>query len=226
VQGITHVPAGFGCNGDYMDASVKVLSDPVNKLDDSNTNLTNAMLGSPPDRAELIQWARGVDVDDEDADGGVGVELTSGRVTQLACRTALFRLAAVRNVLCRIRPDTRAGIREEACIGIDCGVVILVQDRELAVVETYLVALEIARPTNVRIRTKTAKYSSSRWKSLLKAFTDTAGAVKVSLIERISVTIWVKALDNSWAVLAVKYRPPPLVAAALSNGKLTVKPMV
>ena len=55
--------------GNYTDASVKVLSDPVNKLEDSNTNLTNAMLGSPPDRAKLIQWARGMDVHDEDADG-------------------------------------------------------------------------------------------------------------------------------------------------------------
>ncbi|MGH8562941.1 MAG: pilus assembly protein [Gammaproteobacteria bacterium] len=55
--------------GDYTTASVKDLSDPVNKLDDSNTNLTNAMLGSPPDRTKLIQWGRGMDVDDEDADG-------------------------------------------------------------------------------------------------------------------------------------------------------------
>ncbi|MGQ0591126.1 MAG: pilus assembly protein [Gammaproteobacteria bacterium] len=55
--------------GDYTDSSVKVLSDAVNHLNDSNTNLTSAMLGSPANRTELIQWARGVDVDDEDADG-------------------------------------------------------------------------------------------------------------------------------------------------------------
>ncbi len=55
--------------GDYTPASVKVLSDPANRLDDSNANLTNAMLGISTDRTNLIQWARGMDVDDEDADG-------------------------------------------------------------------------------------------------------------------------------------------------------------
>ena len=56
--------------GDYTHTSVKDLSDPMNSLTEGNTNLTDAMLGiSAADRAELIRWARGEDVDDEDVDG-------------------------------------------------------------------------------------------------------------------------------------------------------------
>jgi len=57
----------FGPSG--VPSGVSNLSDARNKLDDSNTNLTNAMLGISTDRTNLIQWARGMDVDDEDADG-------------------------------------------------------------------------------------------------------------------------------------------------------------
>ena len=56
--------------GNYATTGTTNLSDVANALADSNTNLTNAMLGIPAtDRTNLIQWARGVDVDDEDADG-------------------------------------------------------------------------------------------------------------------------------------------------------------
>jgi type IV pilus assembly protein PilY1 len=56
--------------GDYATTGTNDLSDAANLLADSNTNLTNAILGiAATDRTELIQWARGVDVDDEDGDG-------------------------------------------------------------------------------------------------------------------------------------------------------------
>ncbi|MGH8478121.1 MAG: pilus assembly protein [Gammaproteobacteria bacterium] len=55
--------------GDYATTGVNDLSAAANLFADSNTNLTDAMLGiAATDRTDLIQWARGVDVDDEDAD--------------------------------------------------------------------------------------------------------------------------------------------------------------
>jgi type IV pilus assembly protein PilY1 len=48
-----------------------VLSDPVNLLADSNTSLTDAMLGITSGRTDLINWARGMDVDDEDGNTNI-----------------------------------------------------------------------------------------------------------------------------------------------------------
>ncbi|MGH8534317.1 MAG: pilus assembly protein, partial [Gammaproteobacteria bacterium] len=61
----------FTYTGDYSASAVKDLSQPVNQLHESNLSITEAMLGllaPDPQKTDLLKWARGVDVDDEDAD--------------------------------------------------------------------------------------------------------------------------------------------------------------
>ncbi|MGH8604168.1 MAG: hypothetical protein ACREXR_15760, partial [Gammaproteobacteria bacterium] len=66
----------FTYTGDYSASAVKDLSHPENRLHESNSSITEAMLGLPapdplatvPEKTLLLQWARGMDVDDEDED--------------------------------------------------------------------------------------------------------------------------------------------------------------
>ncbi|MGH8525283.1 MAG: pilus assembly protein, partial [Gammaproteobacteria bacterium] len=66
----------FTYTGDYSPDAVKDLSHPENRLHESNSSITEAMLGLPapdplatvPEKTLLLQWARGMDVDDEDED--------------------------------------------------------------------------------------------------------------------------------------------------------------
>ena len=55
----------------YTGTSTKDLSLAVNQVTDSNTNLTQAMLGasSSSERTDIINWMRGQDLDDEDSNG-------------------------------------------------------------------------------------------------------------------------------------------------------------
>jgi type IV pilus assembly protein PilY1 len=55
----------------YTGTATKDLSLAVNQVTDSNTNLTQAMLGasSSSERTEIINWMRGQDLDDENSNG-------------------------------------------------------------------------------------------------------------------------------------------------------------
>jgi type IV pilus assembly protein PilY1 len=55
----------------YTGTTTKDLSLAVNQVTDSNTNLTQAMLGasSSSERTEIINWMRGQDLDDENSNG-------------------------------------------------------------------------------------------------------------------------------------------------------------
>ncbi len=54
------------------------LSSSGNRLHESNTNITSAMLGTvdDADTRSVLQWARGVDIDDQDSDGGTNDDRT------------------------------------------------------------------------------------------------------------------------------------------------------
>ena len=62
------------------------------------------------------------------------------------------------------------------------------------------------------------KYSSLRCSVWLKAFTDTAGEVKVELLASTSLMIAVKALVRPTVSSAVKYNPLPSMAVEFSSG--------